>query len=714
MSEHYTLPLDAAPADVLPAVAEFYEDKGGISHATLTTPALEMLVSQLERYDNTLSVEHRKGLGHVCAMFTDMVTGELAGRYAVPISTGMGKSTLAAACSSTLAQIPGARTKGITICGIQVEALCQVVRDCISMGCDASRIGIWHSYTGCDKALLDENGELKPDAILGDREATIASVANEAEALKCQVLLITHNKVASNVNTISRVLTQYEVDGEIYERSCCFWDEGLERNRETTVKLGNMRAARGGLKDKYQHDRDLPVWQLINFVNSTITTCEAELENLRANRKGRTISLPFLSEGEKYRLFQLTKQYKGDLSASALEALRTLIDLANEPVRVTSGGTIRYQMRVPRELKNVIVLDASYPIRELCLLDTSVVQADNRKKGVPRMRDMKLRLAELKSFENVNVFHMVAGGGRSTVNKKLNPEHIARDVVNVIKRYEADKAVLIWVYKENTQAARGRPGRKARTIEQRIRVKLKQANIDPDATITVSIGREQKVRRRIVFATWGNETNLNTWSYCDVVIMAGILQLDRHTLTGKYLGAIDDIEAEIPDGLTERLILSETAHRAFQAGSRGKMRRVKDGKAEPMDMYLIHRQHELKDELKKVMPLAVWSVWNGRYKRASVERRTPEYIEHDIRQLLHYLESKRKGAKAGLKVYLPRAKKESGLHTLTPRRWRTVRDKAMEQAASWIQEGKYFYLSASPKERNLFRTQRQVERGLRP
>ena len=698
---------------LLPATAELFDNSGGISHATLTTPALAMLVNQLERYDNTLSVEHRKGLGHVCAMFTDMITGKLTGRYAVPISAGMGKSTLAAACSSTLVQIPEARTKGVTICGIQVEALCQIVRDCISMGCDPSRIGIWHSYTGCDKALLDENGELKPDAILGDREATIASVADEAEALKCQVLLITHNKVASNVNTISRVLTQYEVDGEIYERACCFWDEGLERNSETTVKLGNMRAARGSLKDKYQSHRDKPVWHLINFVDSAINICEAEIKNMRANSRGRTVSLPFLSEGEKYRLLQLANQYKGDLGASALEAVRTLVDLANEAVRVTKGGTIRYQMRVPNELKTVIVLDASYPIRKLCLLDTSVVQADDCKHGVPRMRDMKLRLAELKSFENVNVFHMVAGGGRSTVNKKLNPEHIARDVVNVIKRYGSDKAVLIWVYKEE-KAAPGRRGHKALTIEQRITTKLEKVNIDPDATITVSIGREQKVRRRIVFATWGNETNLNTWSYCDVVIMAGILQLDRHTLTGKYLGAIDDIEAEIPKGLTEKLILSETAHRAFQAGSRGKMRRVKDGKAEPMDIYLIHRQPELKDELKKVMPLAVWSVWNGRYKRASVERRTPEYIEHDVKQLLGYLENRRRGAKAGLKVYLPKAKKDSGLHTLTPRRWRTVRDKAMEQAASWTQEGKYFYLSASPKERNLFRTQRQVERGLRP
>ena len=53
--------------------------------------------------------------------------------------------------------------------------------------------------------------------------------------------------------------------------------------------------------------------------------------------------------------------------------------MAHEEVRVINtgqGGVIQYEISVPRELRNIIILDASYPVRRLMQLDRTIVDAE--------------------------------------------------------------------------------------------------------------------------------------------------------------------------------------------------------------------------------------------------------------------------------------------------------------------------------------------------
>ena len=45
----------------------------------------------------------------------------------------------------------------------------------------------------------------------------------------------------------------------------------------------------------------------------------------------------------------------------------------------------------------------------------------------------------------------------------------------------------------------------------------------------------------LTIETWGNETSLNTYSYCKHVVLVGILHRDLSELEAQYLGQIDNL-----------------------------------------------------------------------------------------------------------------------------------------------------------------------------
>ena len=69
-----------------------------------------------------------------------------------------------------------------------------------------------------------------------------------------------------------------------------------------------------------------------------------------------------------------------------MPVLLQLLDIASYPLRVLptgQGGVVWYRIGVPEEIKNVIVLDASQPIRRLVHLDPSIKDAEQH---LPQVR----------------------------------------------------------------------------------------------------------------------------------------------------------------------------------------------------------------------------------------------------------------------------------------------------------------------------------------
>ena len=93
------------------------------------------------------------------------------------------------------------------------------------------------------------------------------------------------------------------------------------------------------------------------------------------------------------------------------------------------------------------------------------------------------------------------------------------------------------------------------------------------------------------------------------MILVGILHRDLTELEAQHLGQIDDISAIVSPTTLKGLCLSERAHLAYQALSRGCCRTIERGEAAKMTGYLIEADADIETALLKVMPGAVWKVW---------------------------------------------------------------------------------------------------------
>jgi hypothetical protein len=222
-------------------------------------------------------------------------------------------------------------------------------------------------------------------------------------------------------------------------------------------------------------------------------------------------------------------------------------------------------------------------------------------KGLDEIRRIGVKkLADLKSFENVTIRQMVAGGGRSTVEATWRMDRAedrkhAREVIDVIRNIPLDEAVLVFVYKTGRGA--NAPDCRAVLLKD-----LEDAGVDTNAMINGE--------HRINVATWGMETNLNRYGHCANVILAGVLQRDPISLAAEYVGQIDDLKRTVSGETIAAIHLSELCHCVYQALSRGSCRFMSDGKAHRMNGWFIDKDN-IKPELDKVMVGAKWLPWRS-------------------------------------------------------------------------------------------------------
>ena len=237
-----------------------------------------------------------------------------------------------------------------------------------------------------------------------------------------------------------------------------------------------------------------------------------------------------------------------------------------------------------------LVLDASFPIRKLCHYDSTIKSAETRpglkQAGVPAFHS-------LKRFDNVNLYRLKTYGGRYSMEKRFKDKTMAKEVAQVVMDIPADESILFFVFKQN------QPG--SIDYGKVLLGELAKAGIDTDAEI--------KGRPRLTVQTWGNETSLNDHAHCEHVFLVGILHRNDTELMGQYLGQIDDLQGEIGKALAGDLQLSERAHLAYQALSRGACRFVDKGQARRMTGYMVEVDPEIEAALSSVMPGVTWKSW---------------------------------------------------------------------------------------------------------
>ena len=143
------------------------------------------------------------------------------------------------------------------------------------------------------------------------------------------------------------------------------------------------------------------------------------------------------------------------------ETIQGLIRMAQSPVKISNfadKGVLTYQVSVPSELANIIVLDASQPIRDLVKYDASVKDAEQ---DLPAFKQLGFPLISLKRYDGSVVYRMNAHGGKTSMVKSFAAAHrkqysVCTEVVAVLKEIPKDQSTLLVVFKPSYEKNRAR------------------------------------------------------------------------------------------------------------------------------------------------------------------------------------------------------------------------------------------------------------------
>lgn len=542
--------------------AGYYEEHNGVSHAGLTSLAYEILIEDLAAYGNTPGALQGEALYELLGFLTKYSQGTASGRRAFNLATGCGKT------SAIIAWITAAHRLGldhvaVAVAASKIEALCSLKAALLAHGVPEEKIGLKHSH---------------------GHAAALPSTGNDDRLYQ----LITHSRVRGGTDQALFTLHNGK------KRAALIYDESLFKSDTLAVSDKALRKSLAAFKEEVR-GKSADYTGPITYLEGCVSLITSALDEVRlaGQSMGNTVTLPELAPVE-------IAGYEALLGHSAeWEPLRDLLRLSPHELRVMTtqqhDGVVWYQLSVPAELENVLILDASYPVRKLVQIDKSIIC------------DSKYASKEVKRFDQVRIHQMLAFSGRHSISESFRQQHkekrdISREVVEVIKAKPPETAILIFTFK-------ARPSDRV-DITATLRRDLWDAGIDLDAKL--ADGKD-----RFCFLTYGDETSRNDCSHCQTVIMAGVLHRSYLDLASAIVGQADDLRCSVDNHYIREMLDSEITHVVYQGLSRGACRIVNNGQAMPMELYLIHADLGIRKTLDQVMPGVKWELWTPIHKKAT-------------------------------------------------------------------------------------------------
>lgn len=577
-------------AEVKQLEFKFPNESRGAHPSVITREAHRRLVKQLEKYGNKPSKQHRDELLEVHRLMTEMAYGVSYGRFAIPLEPGTGKTLSIVAWVSTMMEIGNPDTS-ILICASQVEALCRLKRQFVEAGVSEDDIGLHYSIE-YDQVLARQYLD---GAIDLPRGYASEPKTEREDCDSKRILLVTHNRIRGKAD----VETYNSFNGD--PRSFVVWDESMFKSDCSSFEIRRLEQVYDWLK----HEDGKVIPEVIDYLGQCISLAKGEL-GLQGGPS--ILRFPYL---EKEKLDQMIVGLPERESAKIAKAFLAVCQQDMRVVKLGSDkGIITYEQVVDQSLDNIIILDASHPIRELTQLDKTIrVVGDGA--GI--------------SYEDVVVHELNSGSGRCTLEKDLFQDKdslLLKEVLEVVGDIPDDEALLIFTFNQ----------RGDQDYVKCIRDSLRRSGVDVDAVVDVqeADGRFVKLKR-INFLTWGNETSLSAYSHCSHVILAGVLHRARTDIASYAAGQQDDLLVDIDTKGASSLISSEKAHCIYQAICRGACRIIQDNKARPMTVWLINKDRKVKAYLQQVMPGSSWKEWEPQYllpktKESEVGRIIADYL----------------------------------------------------------------------------------------
>lgn len=626
----------------------------GVAHDTLTAGAFELLKGLLEGYGNVLSEPHEAALYALLGLFTKSAQRKLRGRYAFPLPTGCAKTTAVIAWCAMVAAL-GYDHISVSIAASKVEALCELKRALIAQGVPADKIGLLHSYRH-DPAKVTQ-GRSMPDGFASEP----ATADNDSR----QFMLVTHQRVrtAAGLNLFNTYRGK--------PRDLLIYDESLLASDSVGLTVGLLRADAAWVAARATTQPSFK--KLADYLAQCLSIIDEELarQKVHAVTAPPALTLPPLADPEMAELKALLSRHP------LLSEANALLGIAREQVRVLASGedgVLWYEVSVPAELRNIVILDASFPIRKLTRLDKTIHDAE---RVLPELKRLGASLSALKRYDDVTVYQWFRGGGRGAMTddfaQPVGKREVAREIVEVVRSVPVDESILVFVFK-----ARG--GSDKVDFAKTLLRDLEEAGIDTQA-------RTPQGKPRINVLTWGNETSLNDYAHCAHVVLAGVLQRSSIDLAASYVGQVNDLSARVTQDQVKDLALSEVCHLVYQALSRGSCRVIDKGRAKRMTAYIVHKDIGIRPVLSGVMPGVHWRTWET--KRAEKDRGVIAQLAAKIAEHLSTLPPEVDA------VSVRDLKKAPGLGECHDSVFKKARDKALS-LVPWSLSGRTLVRNATP------------------
>ena len=613
--------------------------------------SLDYLVERLQGYGSEVSQDHRTALQGLMWLASEMTQGRLTGRYRFALPCGMGKSTGVRAFVRTIAAL--GLPNRVTIACSKVEQLSRLKRHLIDEdSVPAGLIGLVHSYS--------------VNAKLADND--VPGYASEpSEGHDRQFLLVTHARV--------RVDDQGEARSWIEgrENDLVLYDESLVVGEALTLPLLN--------EDGNNLVGDSAAFATTVYIKEehrpAVEWLKSAVDALCRATKGtdsdavQLVTIPPLTEEQAADYLRLRP-----LATERWPRLASFIEQARDGVtfrvfidKNTQRSLVSYTVNVPDSVRNVIVLDASDPVREIVHHDYRMTRAEDVVPCLAKFRNIPGGISSIKRYDNVTIFFAKEGAGRSSMAdefKRGAGSPLLQKFVRLVKNKPSSR-LLTFVFKQRDD--------KDVRYSSILLDTVTKAGVDPYEGIT-----DGSPACRLNVLTWGRETATSDYQTCDVVALLGVLHMRSDVMAGQYLGQLDDINAPGIAGIVQRLIHAECLHMIYQAINRGSMRKtvVIDGvsQAAPCEVYVLHSDPDLRAKIERVLPGARWLPW-----------REPEEDMAASEAALLIADHLRRLQSNGVEHISLKALKAATVPTIPSTTWQHARDEALT-IVQWSIEGR--------------------------
>ena len=631
--------------------------KVGTPCEKLSIAAKEILQKTMTGYGNVLSAAHEQALLEICDLYGKIIFGFKTGRFVIPLDCGLGKSMSILAIISAIHKL-GHTQRSVLVCQSRISELCLMKEALINSGVPAESIGLVHSYTYDPLAKVVDGVVLNSDGSIKEGYAAMPSNATQNSS-EFQFLLCTHSRLQGKdeINTF----THYK--GK--PRSLNLWDEGLVTTSSSSIRIGELNSAISILENDHRLDpskiSSFVAWLKDSF---QLLTTEEDLQRSGAQASSVILQQPTPEEVSHFKTLARTKT-NGRSRGEWRSDLEALLDMSKAPVRVSIAGgesVVQYQDAISRDLTNLVVLDASYTIRQLVRLDPTLVE--------PKFYVLR---ENLKSYEDVTLHRLNFYGSRDSAENLEKSSKVAKEIALVIKELPVDEAICIFTFKSRDP--------KKPSHAHGIQRALKDHGINLDVTVALPNG---SIKPRFVWKTWGEHLGANNASYCEHLFMAGVLRQPEDDFAAALIGQTHDLLTNMDSARFREAVVTECAHVVYQASLRSRARMVSNGKALSANLWLVFDEPRIEGYLKEAMKGLVIKEWIPQDEFFSGSNITSDVAKKILQSFDDLVDTSREA------ISILEFKKLFGFTEVPLTTFQAARDQALNANVGWILEGRSF------------------------